>query len=141
MFLNRHVLVKLSPAETTVLSGYVTSVIKLAPSQFKVGVAAGASVGIEAVESGTVGKTTGVKVAAAEDADGAVGDSTACTVKAAAVITAAGSCWEDGRLHARLAAMIAMPASTVENLRMGSSNLSSVEILMQSVKLHTPVLS
>ena len=141
MFLNRHVLVKLSPAETTVLSGYVTSAIKLALSQFKVGVAAGGSVGIGAVESGKVGKATGVKVAVTDDADGAVADSCACTVNAATVMMAPGSGWEDGILQARMAAMITMPARKVEYFRISSSDQSCAEILMQSAKLHTPALS
>ena len=88
------------------------------------------------VASGKVGKGTGVFVAVA--GTGIVDDSCACTVKAAAVMIEAVSGWEDGRLQARMAAMSTTPASTVENLRMSSSDQSCLEILMQSVKLHTP---
>jgi hypothetical protein len=94
-----------------------------------------------AVESGRVGKATGVKVAVADDADGAVADSCACTVNAATVMMAPGSCWEDGILQARMAAIMTRPANTVVNFRISSSDQSCAEILMQSVKLHTPALS
>jgi hypothetical protein len=93
------------------------------------------------VESGRVGKGTGVFVTVGVNKGGTVGDNCAWTVKAADVIIAGGICWEEGRLHARTAAIITMPASTVENFRMISSDQSCLEILMQSVKLHTPVLS
>jgi len=89
--------------------------------QLDVGVAGG----------GSIGTGTEVKVAVGGMADGAVTGtdgietgSCACTVSAAAVMIAPGFCWLgllEGRLQAKLATMMAMPARTMENLRMGSS--------------------
>ena len=82
-------------------------------SQLDVGVAAGGiRVGGIVGKGMAVGGMDCVDVAAG-DAAGTVAGSCACTVSAAAVMIAPGSCWFgllEGRLQARMARMMARPA-------------------------------
>src|SRR5512140_2023782 len=138
----RQVLVKVSPGSITVSSGMVTSVTKLALSQFDVAVAMGVLagpwvlVGAWVAGGGMVGKGTAVKVAGMTEAIWA------CTVSAAAVCTAASlSCAVSGRLQPTIrAAVDSITITTCRTLRI-SPPIIYERILMQCPPPATPVLS